>query len=260
LTDSRVAVVTGAGRGIGEAVALRLAKDGLAVAVWDRNAPAAAMVAEELINAGHQAHAFVVDVTDTTSVQRATQDVVDTWGHVDVLVNNAGGGPLSMFLETSREDWLPTIELNFVAVLLTCRYLVPRVCMSAHGRIINIASDTAKIGSPLEAVYSGAKAGVVAFSRALARAIAETGTTVNVVCPGAIDTPLLRELTQAFEHDPRFGQFWPEGPITSSIKATPLKTLGNPRDVAHAVAFFAQPDSAFITGQVLSVDGGLTMS
>ena len=240
-------------------MANRLADDGLVVGVWDRNASAAGQVAERLVATGHQARAFEVDVTDSSSVQRAVKDVVAAWGRVDVLVNNAGGGPLSIFLETTKDDWLPIIELNLVGVLLTCRYLAASLSTSGHGRIVNIASDTAKIGSPLEAVYSGAKGGVVAFSRALARAVAHTGTTVNVVCPGAIETPLLKELDMAFDLDKRFSDFWPEGPIASSIMATPLKRLGQPRDVAQAVAFFAQPDSGFITGQVLSVDGGLTM-
>jgi 2-hydroxycyclohexanecarboxyl-CoA dehydrogenase len=177
-----------------------------------------------------------------------------------VIINNAGWDRFGWFMESSEEHWARVIAVNYVGILNTCRYLGGEVIkFGKAGRIIQIASDTAKIGGPLEAVYSGAKGAVVSFSRALARELAPTGVTVNVICPGSTDTPLFRESAARIEVTPEFKEHFPGNLIEAQIKRIPLGRLGLPSDLANAVAFFADPRSEHITGQVLSVDGGETM-
>jgi 2-hydroxycyclohexanecarboxyl-CoA dehydrogenase len=254
-----VAVVTGAGRGIGRGICLRLAADGLRVAAWDIDASSAEETAELITRSGGTAIAQAVDVSRSDDVQASARELEERLGPVSVLVNNAGWDRLSLFLESDPADWPRTVGVNYLAVLATCHAFAASVTSATDGRIVNVASDTAKLGGPLEAVYSGAKAAVVSFSRALARELADTGTTVNVVCPGATDTPLYREIEQELETDPRFSHFFPDGLTTAVLRAIPLGRLGQPDDIAGAVAFFTRRASSFVTGQVLSVSGGQTM-
>ena len=163
-------------------------------------------------------------------------------------------------MESSKDHWARVIAVNYVGILNTCRYLGDEIIKHGKaGRIIQIASDTAKIGGPLEAVYSGAKGAVVSFSRALARELAPTGVTVNVICPESTDTPLFRESAARIEATPEFKSHFPGNLIEAQIGRIPLGRLGTPSDLANAVAFFADSRSEHITGQVLSVDGGETM-
>lgn len=259
-TDARVAVVTGAARGIGRAIAGRLAADGLSVALWDLNGRGVRSAAVELRAAGFDAEAWTVDVSKSRQVQRAAEAVIARWGHVDVLVNNAGWDRLGFFLESREDVWDRVIGVNYRGVLNTCRYIGPSITMSASaGRIIQVASDTAKLGGPLESVYSGAKGAVVSFSRALARELAPSGVTVNVVCPGSTDTPLFHEGARLIEADPRFKRFFPADLVDAQLSRIPMGRLGLPSDIANAVSFFADARAEHITGQVLSVDGGETM-
>jgi 2-hydroxycyclohexanecarboxyl-CoA dehydrogenase len=257
--EDRLAVVTGAGRGIGRAICLRLAAGGMRVAAWDIDARSAQETADMVGQAGGTSLAQAVDVSRAEDVQASARALEDQLGTVSVLVNNAGWDRLSLFLESDPADWPRTVGVNYVAVLATCHAFAASISASADGRIVNVSSDTAKLGGPLEAVYSGSKAAVVSFSRALARELAESGTTVNVVCPGATDTPLYREIEQELETDPRFSHFFPDGLTTAVLRAIPLGRLGRPEDIAGAVAFFTRRSSSFITGQVLSVSGGQTM-
>jgi 2-hydroxycyclohexanecarboxyl-CoA dehydrogenase len=259
MIESRVAIVTGGARGIGRAIAEYLARDGLGVAIWDLNEDGAREVADGIRSHGGLARQARVDVSDVAQVRAATADVHDDWGRIDVLVNNAGWDRPSLFLDTTEEHWDKVIAVNYRAVLATSYVLAPLLIEAGDGRIINIASDTAKIGYPLEAVYSGAKGAVISFTRALARELASSGVTVNAICPGATDTPLLREEQETFEKNPDLMRFFPDGFIESAVKAIPLGRLGTPEDLANAVSFFVRPASGFITGQVLSVDGGQTM-
>lgn len=258
-SGARVAVVTGAARGIGEGIAQRLAADGLAVALWDRDGTGVAAVGAALASRGYQTMASSIDVTDGEAVQRGRDEVISAWGRLDVLVNNAGWDKYGWFLESSEEDWDRIIGVNYRAVLLTCRYLVPSITKGDHGRVINIASGTAKLGYAMAAVYSGAKGAVIPFSRALAREIADTGVTVNVVCPGATDTPLLREDERRINADPTSKAFFPDGFIPSVLKQIPLGRLATPADIASLVSYLARPEAGQITGQTISVDGGQTM-
>ena len=173
-------------------------------------------------------------------------------GPVEVLVNNAGGDELRPFLETDEAFWAWVVELNFKGQLRVTREVLPGMVERGYGRVVNIASDAGRVGSSLEAVYSGAKGGVIAFTKALAREVARSGVTVNAVCPGPTDTPLLRGMADDDEAGGRL--------IDSLTRAVPMRRLGEPGDVAAAVAFLASEEAGFITGQTLSVSGGLTMA
>jgi 2-hydroxycyclohexanecarboxyl-CoA dehydrogenase len=240
---TRAALVTGGARGIGRAVAEALAREGCAVAVGD---------VREADPVGEGGVAVALDVTDSGSVERAVQTVTDALGPIDVLVNNAGWDEFRPFLETDEAFWDRVIEINFKGCLRMTRAVVPGMVERGHGRVVNISSDAGRVGSSLEAVYSGAKGGVIAFTKTLAREVARRGVTANAVCPGPTQTPLLEEMTGADEQGAKA--------IEAMKRAVPMKRLGSPEEVAAAVAFLCSEEASFITGQTLSVSGGLTMA
>jgi len=240
---TRVALVTGGSRGIGRAIAETLAGNGCAVAVGDiRDAEAV----------GVNGIAVTLDVTDSASVGRGVDEVVEALGPIDVLVNNAGWDEFRPFLETDEEFWDRVIEINFKGCLRMTRAVVPEMVERGYGRVVNIASDAGRVGSSLEAVYSGAKGGVIAFTKTLAREVARRGVTANAVCPGPTETPLLEEMTGTDEQGAKA--------IEAMKRAVPMKRLGTPEEVAAAVAFLCSEEAGFVTGQTLSVSGGLTMA
>jgi 2-hydroxycyclohexanecarboxyl-CoA dehydrogenase len=243
----RVAMVTGSGQGIGRGIAEQLAGDGHRVAVADINRETSAEVAEAIGGL-----AVRLDITDSASVDEAFGTVERELGPVEILVNNAGWDEFHPFLETDEAFWDRVIELNFKGCLRTCRRAVPGMAERGYGRVVNIASDAARVGSSLEAVYSGAKGGVVAFSKTLAREVARQGVTVNSVCPGPTETPMLAEIAGGGENS--------EKVLEAMRRAVPMRRLGRPDDIGPAVAFLASDGAGFITGQTLSVSGGLTMA
>jgi len=249
--NGRSAIVTGAGRGIGRAIALALARQGNRVAVLDILAENAETVKKEIESLEGQALALRVDLTNCQEVQEAVGEVLARFGTLDILVNNAGWDRLEPFLDSEPQTWEKIIAINFKAVLYTCKAVLPHMVARGSGKIINIASDAGRAGSTGESVYSGAKGAVIAFSKTLAREMARHHINVNVVCPGLTDTPLLKEIRGNSE---RAGKV-----IDAVTRAIPLGRLGTPEDIAGAVAFLASRDSDFITGQTLSVSGGLTM-
>lgn len=251
MTD-RVAVVTGGGRGIGQAIATALSEQGRQVAVLDILEDEARASAAAITDAGGTATAYAVDITDSDAVTQTLLAVADELGPVDVLVNNAGWDELKPFLDTDEDFWDRIIEINFKGMLRTCRTVLPGMVERQWGRIVNIASDAGRVGSSLEAVYSGAKGGVISFSKTLARETARTGVTVNVVCPGPTETPLLDEIVGASNDGAKV--------IAGMTRSVPMKRLGQPSDIAAAVAYFASDGASFTTGQTLSVSGGLTMA
>ena len=251
---ARVAVVSGGGRGIGRAICLALAEQGRVVAVCDLRAEEAAHTAELVRAAGGQAKSFRVDVTDSVSVEAGHHGVVSDLGPVEILVNCAGWDEFVPFVATDEEFWDRIIEINYKGVLRWTRRVLPSMLDARFGRIVNIASDAGRVGSSLEAVYSGAKGGVIAFTKTIAREAAKEQITANVVCPGPTDTALIREAaaTRGPEGAARF--------VDALVRAVPMRRLGQPEDVAAAVAFFTSEAAGFTTGQTLSVSGGLTMA
>ncbi len=252
--SGRVAVVSGGGRGIGRAICLALAAQGRVVAVCDLRADDAATTAELVRAAGGQAKSYRVDVTDSVSVEAGHHGVVSELGPVEILVNCAGWDEFVPFVATDEEFWDRIIEINYKGVLRWTRRVLPAMLDARFGRIVNIASDAGRVGSSLEAVYSGAKGGVIAFTKTIAREAAKEQITANVVCPGPTDTALIREAaaTRGEEGAARF--------VEALVRAVPMRRLGQPDDVAAAVAFFTSEAAGFTTGQTLSVSGGLTMA
>jgi 2-hydroxycyclohexanecarboxyl-CoA dehydrogenase len=239
---SRVAFVSGGSRGIGRAIAEALARDGHRVAIGD---------IRESEPVGEGGIAVHCDVTDSSSVAAAVQTTEDELGPIEILVNNAGWDEMRPFVETDEPFWDRVIEVNFKACLRLTHAVLPGMVERRHGRIVNIGSDAGRVGSSLESVYSGAKGGVIAFTKTIAREVARSGVTANSVCPGPTDTAMLREVTGGDEG---------AKVIEAMTRAVPMKRLGTPADVAAAVAFLASDEAGFITGQTLSVSGGLTMA
>ena len=250
--SNRVAIVTGGAQGIGKGIAHTLGADGFQVAVADLNLAVAEETAKEIVAAGGTAIAVEIDVTQTSSVQAAVKAVEAELGPIEIVVNNAGWDDFMPFVKTTEEFWDKILDINFKGQLRVIQATVPGMMERGFGRVVNIASDAGRVGSSLEAVYSGAKGGVIAFTKALAREVAGKGVTANTVCPGPTDTPALRKFAD------NSGDA--EKVIAGMTRAVPLKRLGTPEDIGPAVSFLASDGAGFVTGQTLSVSGGLTMS
>jgi len=248
---TRAAIVTGAGRGIGRAIALALAREG-PVAVADLLAEEARGVAGEITNAGGRAAAVELDVTNPASVAEGLRTARDALGPLQILVNNAGWDELRPFTDTDEAFWERVLDVNFKGALRMTHALLPGMIADGFGRIVSIGSDAARVGSSLESVYAGAKGGVIAFTKTIARESARHGVTANTVCPGPTDTPMLAGIAAAGGDAERV--------IGAMTRAVPMRRLALPEEVAAAAAFFASEQAGFITGQTLSVSGGLTMA
>ena len=244
--QDKVAVVTGAASGIGRATAQALAERGARVVVADIARDAGEAAAAALRDLGRAAHFVEVDLTDGDSTTRFAQQVQTEFGPVDILVNAAGWGSTKPFWEGTPELWDKLVALNFVGPMRLAKALLPAMLERGHGSIVNIASDAGRVGSLGETVYSGAKGGLIAFTKSLARETARHGINVNCVCPGPTDTPLLAAV--------------PDKHLEAFRKAIPMRRFARPEEIANAVVFFADERSRYITGQVLSVSGGLTMA
>jgi len=247
--EGRVALVTGGGSGIGRAVCERLATDGARVAVADVDAASAAAAADAIGTGGGHARAVPMDVSDFARVCAAVAELRSAWGPVDVLVNCAGWDRMEPFRSNTPELWTRLIDINLRGPIHCCRAVLDDMIARNAGKIISISSDAARVGSSGEAVYSACKGGIISFSKTLARELARHHVTVNVICPGPTDTPLLRGMVEAGN----------QKLVDALTRAIPFGRLAAPHEIAAAVAFFASPDADFITGQVLSVSGGLTM-
>ena len=249
--EGQVVVVTGGGGGIGGATCRRFAQEGAKVAVFDMNLAAAQKVADAILAAGGSAAAYECDITDRAAVDAAVTATEAQLGPIGVLINNAGWDIFKPFTKTVPAEWDKLIAINLTGALHMHHAVLPGMVARGGGRIVNIASDAARGGSSGEAVYAACKGGLVALSKTLAREHARHNITVNVVCPGPTDTALLAGFAE--------GAANPEKLMDAFKKAIPLGRLGQPDDLAGAIAFLGSADAAFITGQVISVSGGLTM-
>ena len=249
---NRVALVTGGGSGIGREICRALAADGRRVAAADIDTEGAEETARMINEAGGTALGVEIDVTSTDSVVDARLTVLDQFGEVEVLVNCAGWDDFMPFVTTTEDFWDRVIEINYKGVPRTVHTCLPSMIEARWGRIVNIASDAARVGSSLEAVYSGAKGGVISFTKTIAREVARSGITSNVVCPGPTDTPLLAGIAAASDDGDKV--------IGAMARAVPMERVGQPEEVASGVVYFASENAGFATGQTLSVSGGLTMA
>ncbi len=244
---ARVALVTGAGRGIGRAVAKRLAQDGCAVAVnYRSSAEAAQALVDEIVAEGGKAQAFAGDVSKEEDVKALFAAVKESLGAVEILVNNAGCTRDGLLMRMKDQDWQTVLDADLKSVFLCTREAIRGMVRGRWGRVISISSVVGITGNPGQANYGAAKAGVIGFSKCVAREYASKGITVNCVAPGYIDTDMTKVL--------------PEAAKEGILAAIPQGVQGTPEDVANAVSFFAQENSSYITGQVLAVDGGMTMA
>ncbi len=244
--SGQTALVTGASRGIGRAIALALAKAGANVAVnYNQSAEAAQQLVEEIISQGGNARAWQADVSDYSQAASLVEAATECWDGLDILVNNAGITRDGLLMRMSEEDWDQVQAVNLKGYFNCCRAAVRPMIRARSGRIINISSVVGIMGNAGQANYSAAKAGVIGLTKALARELGSRGITVNAVAPGFIDT----DMTKALTGDQK----------AQMVANIPLGRTGQPQDVATAVEFFTGPGAAYITGQVLAVDGGMAM-
>jgi len=248
----KVAIVTGGAGGIGSAICRRFGEEGAKVAVFDINREAAEAVAADIRAKGGNAQAFAVDLTSQDSVITAVTAAEQALGPTDVLVNNAGWDKIGNFLSTDKPLWDKIVAINLYGALYMHHAVAKGMVERGSGRIVNIASDAGRGGSSGEAVYSFCKGGLIAFSKTMARELARQQISVNVVCPGPTDTPLLDDICGEGERGEKLR--------TAFTRAVPFGRLGQPDDLPGAIVFLSSDDASFITGQVVSVSGGLTMA
>jgi 2-hydroxycyclohexanecarboxyl-CoA dehydrogenase len=244
----KTAIVTGAGSGIGRATALGLARDGANVVLGDLSLERAQAVAKEISAIDGTALPVQVDVADAALVRAMVATTIAEYGQVDILVSNAGWDKVMPFVDTDEDLWDRVIAINYRGHLACAHAVVPHMVAAGSGKIVLLASDAGRVGSSGEAVYSGAKGAVVAFAKALARETARAGINVNAVAPGLTDTPMLANVSEGNERL-----------MAAIIRSIPLGRVGTPDEVARAVLFLVSSDADYITGQTLSVNGGLSM-
>jgi 3-oxoacyl-[acyl-carrier protein] reductase len=243
--NNHIAVVTGAGRGIGRAIALRFAEAGADVVCVSRTAENAGKVADEIRALNRRAWAFAADVSDSAQVEKIGEQILEATGRVDILVNNAGITRDALLMRLSEEDWDTVLDTNAKGAFLFTRAFARAFVKQRSGRIINVASVIGLIGNIGQSNYAASKAALLGFTKSVARELGSRGITVNALAPGFIETDMTAALTEQIRQD--------------LLKRIPLNTFGQADDIAHAALFLAGPGGRYITGQVLVVDGGMTM-
>ena len=244
----KVAIVTGGASGLGRGIALALAREGARVAVVDLNEAGARDTVEAIAKDGGQAAAWRADISDKARIDLVVAEVIGRWGTVDILVNNAGLDRVGPFVNSGEAEWDLILRVNLKGPIVCTRAVLDEMTRKSYGKIVNIASDAGRVGSTGEAVYSAAKGGIIAFTKTIARETARHRLNVNCICPGPSDTPLFQEVAAG---NPKLAE--------SLKRVIPFGRLGTAEDIAPVVVFLASDESGFVTGQTLSVSGGLTM-
>lgn len=250
--SGKTVIITGGGGGIGRAVCRRFAEEGSLVAVLDRDATAAQTTVELITRAGGKARAYAADITDYDAIVATVEAIESQLGVPTVLVNNAGFDQFMPFLKTEPKMWQQLIAINLTGALNMHHVVLPKILAAGGGKVVNVASDAARVGSSGEGVYAACKAGLVGLSKTLARELATKGVNVNVVCPGPTDTALLKNVVGTASN--------PEKLLEAFRNAVPMRRLGQPEDFPGIITLLASDDANYITGQVISVSGGLTMA
>ena len=249
--DGKTVIVTGGGGGIGAPTCMRFAQEGARVVVMDVNAAAAQETVQKIQNSGGQAIACAVDLRDAAKTAGEIALIEKDFGEIDILVNGVGWDVFTPFLKSGPDFWTKIIDINLRSVLNVTHPVLASMVARQSGKIVSLASDAARGGSSGESVYAACKAGIIAFSKTLAREHARHGISVNVVCPGVTETAMLEAFMEEAGDKEKLRQAF--------ARAVPMGRLGQPEDLPGAIVFFASDDANFITGQVLSVSGGLTM-
>ena len=244
----KVAIVTGGASGLGRGIALALAREGARVAVVDLNEAGARDTVAAIAKDGGQAEAWRADISDKARIDLVVAEVIARWDTVDILVNNAGLDRVGPFVKSAEAEWDLILRVNLKGPIVCTRAVLDEMTRKSYGKIVNIASDAGRVGSTGEAVYSAAKGGIIAFTKTIARETARHRLNVNCVCPGPSDTPLFQEVAAG---NPKLAE--------SLKRVIPFGRLGTAEDIAPVVVFLASDESGFVTGQTLSVSGGLTM-
>jgi len=244
--SDKIAVVTGGASGISQAAAEKLAAGGATVCIGDIAEQKGEAVAAAIRGKGQKAEFLPLDLTNPDSIKTFAAAALDRFGKADILVNGAGWSKNMPFVQTDDAFWDKILTLNLIGPMRLTKLLLPKMFEASWGRIVNVASDAGRVGSLGETVYSAAKAGLIGFTKSLAREGARFNVAVNCVCPGPTDTPLLAQVDQKY--------------LDAFVKAIPMRRFGKPAEVAEAIVFFANPDASYVTGQVLSVSGGLTFA
>jgi len=248
----RVAIITGAGRGMGRSDALLFAKEGAKVVVNDINVENASGVAKEITDAGGEAFVYKADLTKPEEVEKLVEESIKRYRKIDILVSNAGWDELRPFLNTDINFWNKILDLNLKGHMYCIKAVLPHMVKQKYGKIVTIGSDAGRLGNPMEAPYSAAKGGVIAFTKTIAREFGRFNITANCICPGITETPLAQEMISAIPEKEKALKM-----METVKRMTPLGRLAQPEDIAYAALFFASDESNFITGQTVSVSGGL---
>jgi len=244
----KTAIVTGGGSGIGKAIALALANEGVLVAVGDRDLPAAESVAKEICQKSGEAISVFVDLISVEQINSMVKDLLKRWGKIDILINCAGATRILPFMESNEKMWNLLIDVNLKGTIACCHAVLPDMINRRYGKIILIASDVGKVGTKNQAVYSGAKGGVISFCKALAFEMAEFNININNICPGSIASS---GYLSAKKLNPQY--------FDELEKMIPMKRVGKPDEIASMAVFLASDEAGYITGQSFSVNGGFTM-
>jgi 2-hydroxycyclohexanecarboxyl-CoA dehydrogenase len=250
--DGKIAIVTGAGSGIGKATALAFALNGATVAIVDIHKAAAQAVTDEIQSKQGRAETFLADVGDDKQTSETVKNILAKWGQIDILVNNAGMGIAEFFVKEDPSRWDRVIKVNFTGLMFLTHCVLQDMVKRGYGKIVNISSDAGRVGGGGQVVYSAAKAGVIGFSKALSLDVARHNINVNCICPGYVDTPII--------HVPKSEVNNPHARImANNLKSlVPMKRMGKPEEIAAAILFLASDNASYITGQTLSVDGAMT--